>query len=192
MFNFLDYSDIKGHLQIAKVFPSGEEQVVFDDHNIIVSGMGVGLSLMFAGSAINKITDYQITHFQVGVSGGSNLEVSTTYQLSTPLTAAQYGANSVLAIATLDQVINGAVQTNKTFLAIPFNNITRVTDNSVRFSLLLDENTANSISVNEVGLFMRNPLNRSTPACILVAYRSHTTIPKTSDFSLVYRWVIQF
>lgn len=192
MFNFLDYSDIKGHLQIAKVYKDQSEEIIFDDHNIIVSGMGVGLALMFAGSATNSILDYQITHFQVGVSGGANLEVSTTYQLSSPLTASQYGANSVLAIATLDQIVNGSVQTNKTFLAIPFNNITRVTDSSVRFSLLLDENTANNISVNEVGLFMRNPLNRSTPACILVAYRSHTTIPKTSDYSIIYRWTIQF
>ena len=44
MKNFTDDIGITGHLTIIKQFSIGEEEVVFDDQNILVSGMGVGLS----------------------------------------------------------------------------------------------------------------------------------------------------
>ena len=94
--NFL----ITGHLQIFKKYKDNREELYYDDHNIIVSGMGVGLSLLFQGSGSNKITDYQIAYFQLGTSGASGLEVSSTFQLSSALTAAQYGTNASLVVAT--------------------------------------------------------------------------------------------
>ena len=45
--NLMEDLDIKGHLTISKVYRNGTEEVVFDDHNIIVSGMGVALAHMF-------------------------------------------------------------------------------------------------------------------------------------------------
>ena len=71
-----------GHLKIIKVFNDGSEEVYFDDSNIIVSGMGVALSYLFAGSGSTTITDYHIDKFQLGVSGTSSLQTSTTYVLS--------------------------------------------------------------------------------------------------------------
>ena len=69
MKNFTEELGINGHLTIIKQYNDGQEEVVFDDHNIIVSGMGVGLSYMFTGSGSNSVLDYQIDRFQVGVSG---------------------------------------------------------------------------------------------------------------------------
>jgi len=41
--------DVSGHLQIIKIYKDGTEEKVFDDHNVITSGMGVGLAMLFAG-----------------------------------------------------------------------------------------------------------------------------------------------
>ena len=45
MKNFTDELGINGHLTIIKRYSDGQEEVVLDDSNVIVSGMGVGLSL---------------------------------------------------------------------------------------------------------------------------------------------------
>ena len=51
--NVLEELDIKGHLTISKIYSNGSEEIVFDDHNIIVSGMGVALAHLFALSGSN-------------------------------------------------------------------------------------------------------------------------------------------
>ena len=63
----------------------------------------------------------------------------------------------------------------------------------------MGEETANSLtdadgdlSINEVGLFMKNPRNNPVVSPILVAYRKFSGIIKTSDFSLVFRWTLNF
>ncbi len=68
MRNFTEELGINGHLTIIKKFKDGTEETIFDDHNIIVSGMGVGLSYMFNGSGSNTVLDYQIERFQLGTS----------------------------------------------------------------------------------------------------------------------------
>ena len=65
MKKFTEEVDITGHLTIIKKYNDGQEEVVFDDHNIIVSGMGVALSYLFTASGSNTILDYQIDRFQL-------------------------------------------------------------------------------------------------------------------------------
>lgn len=202
MKNFKENFGITGHLTITKQFNDGNEEVVFDDHNIIVSGMGVGLSHLFTGSGSNSILDYQIDRFKLGVSGHSNNEVSSTYQLSGPLSLAQYGINTNLFVEEAHQLENGAIITSplRDFALIPAHKITRINETSVRYTLVVDENTANGLenddgdlSLDEVGLYMKNPTGQSgVPAPILVAYRVFSSIVKTSDFSLIFRWTINF
>ena len=69
MKNFTEDLGITGHLKIIKKMSTGEEEVLLDDPNIIVSGMGVGLSYLFTASGSDSILDYQIERFQVGISG---------------------------------------------------------------------------------------------------------------------------
>jgi len=69
MKNFTEELGINGHLTIIKKMSTGEEEILLDDSNIIVSGMGVGLSYLFTASGSNSILDYQIQKFQIGVSG---------------------------------------------------------------------------------------------------------------------------
>ena len=193
--------DIKGHLTITKVYSNGKEEVVFDDHNIIVSGMGVALAHMFAVSGSDSILDYQIDRFQVGVSGSAGLEVSSTNQLSGPLSSfAEYGLEGdILAASGYHVVNNTIVSLPRYYGIIPQQNITRIDANTVRYTIVIDEESCNDIlrggtakSLNEIGLFVKNIKNNAIVAPILVAYRHFDDILKTTDFSLVFRWSINF
>jgi hypothetical protein len=199
--NLMESLDIKGHLVITKVYRTGVEEVIFDDHNIIVSGMGVALAHLFALSGSDSILDYQIDRFQVGVSGGTALEVSSTNQLSGALSSfIEYGVDGDILQTSAYQILNNSiVSLAKYYGIIPQQNITRIDANTVRYTIVLDENSCNNVSrggqnkpLNEVGLFVKNIKNNVTDAPILVAYRHFDDIQKTSDFSLVFRWSINF
>ena len=200
MKNFTEELGINGHLTIIKQYNDGQEEVVFDDHNIIVSGMGVGLSYMFTGSGSNSVLDYQIDRFQVGVSGPpTGGATSAIYQLSGACTEAEYGAGSNLFITVKDQITNNTI-TSLAAAQIPANKRTKIGDSSVRYTLVVDEEACNNISrpgttestINEVGLLMKNPTGNAADRPILVAYRTFSNIVKTSDFSLIFRWTLNF
>ena len=198
MKNFTEELGINGHLTIIKQYTDGQEEVVFDDHNIIVSGMGVGLTYMFTGSGSTNVLDYQIDRFQVGVSGPpTGGATSAIYQLSGPCTLAEYGTGSNLFIAVKDQITNNTI-TSLAAAQIPANKRTRIGDSSVRYTLVVDEEACNNItrvnpmSINEVGLLMKNPTGNAADRPILVAYRTFSNIVKTSDFSLIFRWTLNF
>ena len=157
MRSFLEEVDITGHLTIIKKYNDGQEEVVFDDHNIIVSGMGVGLALMFTGSGSNTILDYQIDRYQLGVSAkpNSELEVSSTYQLSGPLTFGQYGTAGNTYIEQCAQIKNGVVDSGPiAFPLVSPNKITKINDSSVRYTLVVDEEMANSLSEGSDDLYL--------------------------------------
>jgi hypothetical protein len=200
MINLDSMHRINGHLEIIKKYNDGREEVVFNDHNTIVSGMGVGLSFLFTLSGSSKITDYQIDRFQLGISGQA--ETSSLYQLSSPLVnATEYaGTAGLVMTASATQIKNGINVLNQPFGLIPFHNVTRIGPTSVRYTILIDANSANnltrssqSVSLNEIGLFMKNPRGDApTPASIMVAYRKFSSILKTSDFAIIIRWTINW
>ena len=139
--NFVEQRNITGHLQIAKIPKcGGQEEIVFDDHNIIVSGMGVGLSILYSLSGSSDITDFQFDRFQIGISGAGSTETSSVFELSGPLiTAAEYaGTAGGLITVSSTQLANGANKSNQVFGMIPFSHVTRVNDTSVRYTIVLD------------------------------------------------------
>lgn len=207
-------SRMAGHLEIYKrETGSRKEELVWEDKNVIVSGMGVGLAHLFTGSGSNSVIDFQIDRFQVGVSGDATQQVSSTYELSGPISSInEYGRNTQLFVVDTDQIKNGTSVTGGDFSTnnvapfglIPASKVTRVTDNSVRYTIVLDEQTCvqpdgtqmvrdgDAISLNEIGLFMKNPTGAATDASILVAYRHFSSIPKTDDYALIFRWTLEF
>jgi hypothetical protein len=204
-YNFIEDLKITGHLQIAKCFPDGLEEIVFDDHNIIVSGMGLGLAQMFSLAGPPSVRAYQIERFQVGVSGSANLETPSTNSLAGPLSSvAEYGLQAkVLAITGHHATTINTYKTDQWFGFIETHKVSRVGPNSVRFTITLDQDAANETSrdsvtvpLNEIGLFMKNPLGDrfglGSTTSVLVAYRYFSPIAKTSDFSLVFRWTLNF
>jgi hypothetical protein len=199
--NLMEELDIKGHLTISKVYKTGAEEVVFDDHNIIVSGMGVALAHLFSLSGSNSVVDYQIDRFQVGVGGSVGREVISTQTLGDAMTTISvYGTDSNIVAVSAHQVLNNAVVTTpRIYGIIPQQNITRLDANTVRYTIILDELALNNVirasvpaSLNEIGLFVKNIKGQATDAPILVAYRYFNSILKTDDFSLVFRWSISF
>jgi len=199
MKNFVDELGINGHLTIIKRSKDGSEEVLLDDPNIIVSGMGVGLSYLFTGSGSNNILDYQIDRFQVGVSGPPAGGVTSSInQLSGALTESEYGAGSNLFIDVRSQITGNTLTTLPAAL-IPHSKITRIGDSSVRYTLVVDEEACNNLTresnqanINEIGMLMKNPTGNASARPILVCYRTFSNIRKTSDFSLIFRWTLNF
>ena len=195
--------NIKGHLTISKV-KDGQEELIFDDKNVIVSGFGFGLSYFFSRQGSTSIVDYQLDRFQLGVSGHTGNQVSSTYQLSAPLSGIEeYNSNtdSNLYVFSAYQIKN-AIATNSPvpyFVKIPFTKVTRIDERSVRYTIFIDEDSCNGLirngvdaNLNEVGLFMKNPRGDSPEASILAAYKYFSNIRKTDDFGLIFRWTITF
>ena len=183
-----------GHLQIFKLFENGEEELVFEENNVITSGMGVGFSHLFSASGGLTITDYQILNFLIGSAGDYNDYGTSTYKLQSPVLAtADWGSDTGLVLEEYYTIESGVKIGSLLPLArIRFSNIHKVTSTSVRYTLVLDRNTLNTAAINEIGLYMRNPRGLVPPSPILVAYRPFTNIVKTRDFSLIFRWTIQF
>lgn len=192
----MDKFNPTGHLEIWRVFDDGTEELHFEEENVITSGMGIGLAKMFSGSGAGTIDNYQVLHFQAGVSGDLNDYGVSSYKLKSPLTVDNYWSRgSELLVESYKPVQAGSVvAANQAFARIPFTNIQKVSPTSIRFVLYLDKYSANGIvhKLNEVGLFMRNPWGLSTPSPILVAYRPFTSLKKTSTFSLLFKWTLQF
>jgi len=187
----------KGYLEVIKIYEDGTEEVHFSENNVITSGMGVGLSHLFAGSGGGTISDFQILNFQVGTGGITDRYGTSSFKLNTPLGSSDYlSTGSEVLLESLKPIENAAIAgSNKAFVRNPFSNVQKVTPTSVRFNLILDRYTANGLAdeLDEIGLFMRNPRGLTpSPSPILVAYRPFTGLKKTSNFALLFKWTINF
>jgi hypothetical protein len=204
-----DVLDPSGHLEIWKIFPNGEEELVFDEDNTITSGMGVGLGLLYAGSGAADVTNFQIRYFQIGTKGDTVLD---TYSLSTVSLVSALGqvnggtdysgTQSPIGLVsqelmnwngTAKSTVGGAYGDTWFFGLLPDNAIKRVDLNSVTYIIYLDQTTCNIENpINEIGLFMQNPLGNDPARSNIVAYRPFSNITKTDDFSLVFKWTLNF
>ncbi len=194
---------IKGHLTVHKV-ADGQEELVYDEDNVIVSGFGWALSHLYSRVGSDTITDYQIDRVKLGVSGNSGLQVSSTTDLSGALSSLEEyvgTADSNLQIVSGYRWANDVATTNlEAYAKIPFSKVTRVDDRTVRYTIFIDEDSCNNLSrpgnseipLNEIGLFIKNPKANATDTSVLAAYRYFSNIRKTSDFGLVFRWTISF
>jgi len=184
---------INGHLEIVKRYSNGDESVVFDEHNVIVSGMGLTLSLLFSGSGSDTVTDFQISRAQLGT--GANAEVSTTYQLATPVAFSETytsGDSGVIAVSGTQYTTANTTVANQVFVVIPHSKVTRVNKNSVRYSIVIDEIPLNGVGLKEIGLFVKNPQGTPETRSVMVAYKTFNVITKSSDFSLIFNWTLTF
>jgi len=188
---------MKGRLEILKKYKNGDEVVVEDDHNVIVSGMGLALNLLFSGSGSDTITDYQISRAQIG-SGTDGTEVSSTFALDKPTPLVEMytsGDSGVNAEYGTQYTTNGATVADQAFINIPHNKITRVNKNSVRYQIVIDETPMYNHNLREIGLFSKNPQGTPDPRSVMVAYKRFggtQGLWKTPDFSIIFNWTITF
>ena len=202
--SFVEQIGMKGHLTIHKI-ANGEEELIYDEDNVITSGFGWSLSHLYGLAGSQSITDFQIDRFQLGVSGHLGNQVSSTFELSGPLSsAAEYtGAGTDSNLATVSSSLyttDETVKANQVFAKIPFAKVTKIDDRSIRYTIFIDEDSCNSLSrpgtsessLNEIGIFIKNARGKATDESALAAYRYFSNITKTSDFGLVFRWTISF
>jgi sporulation protein YlmC with PRC-barrel domain len=184
----------RGELEIWKVYDDCRpDECVLNDHNIITSGLGISLAYLYAGSGASSVLEYQVNMFQIG-SGTTLPAAISLQQLNDPLDADQYkSAGSLLATEERQLLVNEAVTAPQTFVRIPYTQIQKVGSKTIRYTLIIDKNSANDLGKNlkEVGLFMKNPRGVSPEASVLIAYRQFD-LPKASDFALVFKWSIIF
>ena len=201
--SFVEQIGMKGHLTIHKI-ANGEEELVYDEDNVITSGFGWSLSHLYGLAGSQSITDFQIDRFQLGVSGNSDNQVSSTFELSGPLSSAsEYtggGTDSNLLTVSSNLYLTNETIEEQVFSKIPFAKVTKIDDRSVRYTIFIDEDSCNNLSrpgtaessLNEIGLFIKNARGKDQDESALAAYRHFSNITKTSDFGLVFRWTISF
>ena len=193
---------IKGHLTVHKVV-DGQEELVYDEDNVIVSGFGWALAHLYGKVGSETITDYQIDRVKLGVSGGDALQVSSTTNLSGALSSlTEYvgvGDSNLEVVSGYRWANDIATTTGEWYAKIPFSKVTKIDDRTVRYTIFIDEDSCNNLSrdgadanLNEIGLFIKNPKANATETSVLAAYRYFSNIRKTSDFALVFRWTISF
>mgnify|MGYP005813344149 CR=1 FL=1 len=191
MSNVLGELSPVGYLEVWKKYADGTEELHFADNNMIVSGMGVGLALLFGGIGSNSILDYQIKYAQLGMDGLAEAVNVSSYTLVTELTELQYGTSS-MRIESHDQIKNG-VLVPEDMIVMPQEMIRRTAPNSVQYIITLDTNSTNEMTLNEIGLLMKNPTGYDgDPRPMLVAYRVFNEITKKEEFSLIFKWTLSF
>jgi len=192
----LDQIKPTGHLEITKIYKDGTKEIVYSKSNVITVGMGVTLAEMFgAPTGASPTADiYQIPYFQLGDGGSTGLQVSGTVGLGSPLTVSEYGGSDPdFSVDVHDRWHNGAITVGEAFSELQASQILRTGNTGVSFTIFVGDQVANGISINEIGLFSKDPFNRQSPeASILCAYRFFTALVKDSTFSLSFKWTIIF
>jgi len=197
-----DQLGMNGHLTIHKV-QDGQEELVYDEDNVIVSGFGWALAHLYGKVGSDTITDYQIDRFKLGVSGGLGLQVNSTVDLSGSLSSASeynsIGDSNLATVSGYRWENDTSIHEGNWYSKIPFSKVTKIDNRTVRYTIFVDEDSCNNLSrdgneapLNEIGLFVKNPKASSPETSVLAAYRYFSTIRKTSDFGLVFRWTISF
>jgi hypothetical protein len=167
MVNLKEKVNYQGQLEIYKLYDDGREELHFKDSNVIVSGLGYGLSLLFSGEGAESIDDYKLMYYQMGVSGTDDLQVSATYGLGSSLPLANY-TNVYIPnlVKEQNQLKNDYIFHNQAFGVAKLPIIDG--DGSVKFNIILDKMLANNLTndgkelyLNEIGLFMANPLGNT-------------------------------
>jgi len=189
--NTISSPEIKGHLEIIKLYSDGREEVHFSEDNIITSGMGYTLLRAFESHGAGSISSFQIVYFQLGVSGAVTLQASGNGSLSSSLDEAEYGAAN-FEIDNHDLWASGVNQGEETFGIIPFPYIKKISPTRVMYQIFVGEDACNAKTLNEIGLFSRNPDNLVTEGSYLCAYRYFTPLEKVDQFSVLFRWTIEF
>lgn len=196
---FFENFDPNGYLEVWIVNSDGSQELHFSDKNVICSGLGLTMANFFTAPLQEDVENYQMSYFQVGTSGWSGNQLSSTGQLSATLSKSDYGSGALdISVHTLHN--NGLNILNQPFGVIPKQYIRKVSNERVMWQIVLDQNTANvgdaptNTPLNEIGLFSKDPFHggNSPNQSVLCAYRYFKPIYKTDAITVVFRWTIEF
>jgi len=198
---------MRGIVTIKKVFSDGREEVVATDDNVISVGLAESFVNLFSNNLAGNTSNVLAGYFQVGdgdhlIDGIDGDTKKYVYSLANPFVESDYGASTTAEIDVHNQVygIKGnfvpdgpTVTLRGAFVNLPDEFSTKVTDDSVYYRLNIGEKVANGKSLNEFGLFSRNPAGNKKERSVMIAYKSlDAPITKSELFSVVIDWQLKF
>ena len=217
---------MKGSVTITKVYKDGtKEQVCSEECNIITDGLGLALVNLFTTNSElfdGNVSDFQFAYFQMGTSSyvetGSLTDEqfdgwedllpedveNNFYELSTPLTYAEYGTDTTVhveekQIITVEEQFLAPAELSYIYEDQPVallerSSTARFVEDAIHIKLNIDEGAAIGKDLKEFGLFIRNPRKfRSDDRPVLSAYKIlQHSIAKTDQFSVDIDWSIDF
>lgn len=196
---------MKGIVEIKKVYSDGKEELIAYDDNVLSVNLSRSIVNLFTNNVGSDYSNLITGYFQVGKGSHTippDLSQKHVYSLEDPLTEVDYGASTTLQIDNHDQVYSskgnftpdGGTTTFKgTFAELGDDFSTRYDETSVSYRLNIGEQTANGQTIQEFGLFSRNPNNFKGDRSSLIAYKSiDEAIEKNDLFSIVIDWQLKF
>ena len=202
--DFYDIATPEGHLEITKVYKDGRREIVYSEYNLITVGLGISLTELFAAAIdesnpdASMLTNYQLTLFQAGTGGDGVTPLSGITSLGTALTGPQYGTSPDLTVKTDGDLWQNGSVAAAAFCEIKSQGITKTGNTSVSYRFTLGTESANGVSIDELGLFSFDPFRRfyvpgnDRTASLLCAYRKFPEISKSNSFALTFKWTITF
>lgn len=192
-----------GHIKIIKEF-NGIEHQLYEARNTISDGVALALTSMLASTGSDYPNDYSIGYYQLGSNSLSGVIPARTvdrnfYELADAFPASAYGSSSVTAPVILNQLVppNGnfttfsnLVTTSASFIEIPLGQKRAILNKGINLRIKVDKDMANGQSINEIGIFIKNPFGSVTDEPILFAYKTFPSVTKTDEFSLIIDWKI--
>ena len=205
---FTDANSIKGHLEVYKVYSNGTEELHYSEDNVITSGMGVNLAHAFAAGPNVDVSSFQANWMQIGTGASTvairaqdNVQVSGRGDLLSSIPASQYGDENTigLKVSSMTYMTSAGTTSVKDFVKVPYAFIHRVSDRKVMWRLILndsacniDDNATHGGALCEVAIFSNNPTEATPDTLYMIAYRTFANIVKTNEFTLDFRWTIEF
>lgn len=204
---FSDLNSIKGHLEVYKVFKDGTEELHYSEKNVITSGMGVTLAHAFAADAGSDVSSFQANWMQIGtgastvaIRAAEDVQTSSRADLLSAIPGSQYGdVNTIgLQVSALTYMTSAGTTATSNFVKIPPAFIHRISDRKVMWRLILNDSacnipdTASGGALCEVAIFSNNPRQQTPQELYMIAYRAFANIVKTNEFTLDFRWTIEF
>jgi len=205
---FDDTGTTRGHLEIYKIYKDGTEELHYSEKNVITSGMGLTLSYAFAADANADVSSFQANWMQIGtgasttaIVASSNVQVSGRADLLSSVPRVEYGSENSIGLTTsaMSYMTSADTTSLKAFVRVPPAFIHRVSERKVMWRLVLNDSACNIAdsavhggALNEVGIFSNNPMEVNPPVLHMIAYRAFANIVKTNEFTLDFRWTIEF
>jgi hypothetical protein len=196
-------SNYKGELEVFVDTGNGYESIS-KDNNIVVKGMGYTIASLMTANEDTPLINFKPTYFQLGVSSVDFSSVNTSayfYDVSTGISLDQYGSDLDTEVYSLYPLISENFNSTPSFTTsaarylaeIPEERITFSNNDQLRIQILLEKNMAPNISIREVGLYSRNPIEEfKINKPILIAYKAfQKTLEKTQQVKLKFEWSIK-
>tara|TARA_R110000851_G_scaffold16895_2_gene54452 strand:+ start:2462 stop:3085 length:624 start_codon:yes stop_codon:yes gene_type:complete len=205
---FDDTGTTTGHLEVYKIYKDGTEELHYSEKNVITSGMGLTLAYAFAAEPNADVSSFQANWMQIGTGASTvairtnpTVQVSGRADLLSSVPRIQYGSENTIGLTTssMSYMTSSDTTSKSAFVRVPTAFVHRVSDRKVMWRLVLNDSACNipndavhGGALNEVAIFSNNPMEVNPPVLKMIAYRAFANIIKTNEFTLDFRWTIEF